>query len=57
VDGSPTVFVAHDDTSVEPRTVTLGARDGARVEILSGLQNGERVAVTGVFALKSEIFR
>jgi cobalt-zinc-cadmium efflux system membrane fusion protein len=57
VDGKPTVFVAHDETSVEPRAVTLGGKDGQFVEITSGLQAGERVVVTGVFALKSEIFR
>jgi cobalt-zinc-cadmium efflux system membrane fusion protein len=57
VDGRPTVFVAHDETSVEPRTVTLGGKDGQFVEIASGLQAGERVAVSGVFALKSEVFR
>jgi len=57
VDGKQTVFVEHDATSVEPRTVTTGARDGARVEITGGLAAGERVAISGVFALKSEIFR
>lgn len=57
VDGKPTVFVANDATSVEPRSVTTGARDGTRVEILTGLAAGEKVAVSGVFALKSEIFR
>jgi membrane fusion protein, heavy metal efflux system len=57
VDGKPTVFVAHDETSVEPRAVTLGGKDGQFVEIASGLQAGERVVVNGVFALKSEIFR
>jgi membrane fusion protein, heavy metal efflux system len=57
VDGKPTVFVEHDATSVEPRAVTTGARDGTRVEITSGLAPGEKVATSGVFALKSEIFR
>ena len=57
IDGKPTVFVAHDATSVEPRAVTTGARDGTRVEIVEGLVPGEKVAITGVFALKSEIFR
>ncbi len=57
IDGKPTVFVAHDASSVEPRSVTTGARDGVRVEILDGLTPGEKVAVAGVFALKSEIFR
>jgi cobalt-zinc-cadmium efflux system membrane fusion protein len=57
VDGKATVFVEHDATSVEPRVVTTGARDGTRVEITSGLKPEERVAVSGVFALKSELFR
>jgi membrane fusion protein, heavy metal efflux system len=57
VDGKPTVFVAHDALSVEPRAVQVGGQDGNNAEILSGLEKGERVAVAGVFALKSEIFR
>jgi cobalt-zinc-cadmium efflux system membrane fusion protein len=57
VDGKPTVFVAHDATSVEPRAVELGRQDGQHVEIANGLREGERVVVTGLFALKSEIFR
>ena len=57
IDGRTTVFVAHDATSVEPRVVELGASDGARVEIRSGIEAGERVATKGVFALKSEVFR
>jgi cobalt-zinc-cadmium efflux system membrane fusion protein len=57
IDGKPTVFVIHDEGKVEPRTVVAGARDGARVEVTSGLAAGDRVATKGVFALKSEIFR
>jgi len=57
VDGKPTVFVAHDALSVEPRPVQLGGQDGDRIEIVSGLEVGERVVTAGVFALKSEIFR
>ncbi len=57
VDGKPTVFVARDPLAVEPRAVELGAQDGDRVEVLKGLQDGEQVATSGVFALKSEIFR
>jgi cobalt-zinc-cadmium efflux system membrane fusion protein len=57
VDGKPTVFVAHDETSVEPRTITLGPRDANNVVALTGLVRGERVVVSGVFALKSEVFR
>ncbi len=57
VDGKPTVFVAHDALSVEPRAVELGGQDGDRVEILSGLSVTDRIVTSGVFALKSEIFR
>ena len=57
VDGKPTVFVAHDLTSVEPRAIQVGRQDGHQVEVLEGLKTGERVVVSGVFALKSEIFR
>jgi len=57
VDGKPTVFVAHDALSVEPRAVTLGGQDGDRVEVIAGLSEGDRVVTNGVFALKSEIFR
>jgi cobalt-zinc-cadmium efflux system membrane fusion protein len=57
VDGKPTIFVAHDALSVEPRAVQLGGQDGDRVEILTGLTEGDKVVTAGVFALKSEIFR
>jgi membrane fusion protein, heavy metal efflux system len=57
VDGKPTVFVAHGATSVEPRAIQVGRQDGHQVEVLEGLKTGERVVVSGVFALKSEIFR
>jgi membrane fusion protein, heavy metal efflux system len=57
VDGKPTVFVAHDALSVEPRAVQLGGQDGDSVEILSGLELTDRIVTSGVFALKSEIFR
>lgn len=38
----------------EPRIVTTGGRMGERVEILSGLTEGERVVTAGVFLLDSE---
>jgi membrane fusion protein, heavy metal efflux system len=57
IDGKPTVFVAHDETSVEPRTVVLGPKNATHTLITSGLSPGERVVVSGVFPLKAEIFR
>jgi Cu(I)/Ag(I) efflux system membrane fusion protein len=38
----------------EPRDVVAGIRDGSDVQILSGLQEGEMVAVQGGFMLDSE---
>lgn len=47
------VFVAANNM-FEPRIVTVGARMADRVEILSGLIEGERVVSAGVFLLDSE---
>lgn len=47
------VFVAVGDR-FEPRQVTVGTQLSDLVEILSGLQEGERVAASGVFLLDSE---
>ncbi len=48
------VFVATSPGRFEPRPVTLGARLAERVEIQSGLTDGERVVASGVFLLDSE---
>ncbi|MGE0394893.1 MAG: efflux RND transporter periplasmic adaptor subunit, partial [Vicinamibacterales bacterium] len=53
VDGKPAVFVAGTAGQFAARPVTVGAVAGDRVEVLSGLTAGERVAATGAFALKS----
>lgn len=47
------VFVASGDR-FEPRAVTLGAQLADRVEIRSGLKEGERIVAAGVFLLDSE---
>jgi Cu(I)/Ag(I) efflux system membrane fusion protein len=47
------VFVATEDR-FEPRAVTLGVQLADRVEILSGLEAGERIVAAGVFLLDSE---
>jgi membrane fusion protein, heavy metal efflux system len=57
IDGVAMVFVALGDTSLETRKVELGLSDGARVQVVSGLQPGELVVTEGVFAVKSELFR
>jgi RND family efflux transporter MFP subunit len=53
VGGENAVFVAEGD-HYEWREVTLGRRAGGFVEILSGLDEGERVVVKGAFTLKSQ---
>ena len=47
------VFVANGDL-FEPRVVTLGVQLADRVEIRTGLREGERIVAAGVFLLDSE---
>jgi len=50
-----TVFVALDKGRFEPRTIALGVRSADnRYQVLSGLQPGEKVVVSGQFMLDSE---
>jgi len=51
------VFVQEDDTVFTPRKVVLGARVNGHVEVLEGLKEGERVASTGSFLMKTEILK
>ncbi len=57
IDGKPTVFVLVADDAVQVRSVTLGTVGEKATAVTSGLREGERVVVSGAFALKSEIFR
>jgi cobalt-zinc-cadmium efflux system membrane fusion protein len=57
IDGTPTVFVRVSDTSVEPRSIKVGAEDATSVAVLEGLKPGESVVTSGVLALKAEVFR
>jgi membrane fusion protein (multidrug efflux system) len=45
--GGSFVFVVRPDSSVTKATVTLGARDSSRVEVLRGLEAGQTVVRTG----------
>lgn len=54
VDGRKAVFVRTSE-GFEKRDVALGRRDGALVEIASGLSAGETVATTNTFSLKAEL--
>ena len=48
------VFVDRSKGYFEPREVKLGGRSEGRVEILSGLQPGERIVISGNFLIDSE---
>ena len=52
--GRSSVFVETPE-GFEPRAVTLGREGESRVEVLSGLDAGERIAVTNTFLLKAEL--
>lgn len=61
LDGQDVVFVAMPDPDqadtlqFRPQAVTLGAQDDTWVEIRTGLSAGQSYAVSGSFALKSEL--
>ncbi|WP_224956976.1 efflux RND transporter periplasmic adaptor subunit [Geomonas subterranea] len=55
LEGKKLIFVAEGDAAFEPRKVELGRASGGMVEVLSGLKEGERLAVKGGFVLKSEL--
>jgi cobalt-zinc-cadmium efflux system membrane fusion protein len=51
------VFVRVDETHFRARRVQVGRQADSRIEILEGLQAGEKVATTGSFLLKSELLK
>jgi cobalt-zinc-cadmium efflux system membrane fusion protein len=53
LDGDTVVFVRNEH-GFEPRTVVVGNSDETAVEIVSGLEQGEKVAATNTFLLKAE---
>ena len=50
--GSYYVYVQTGGESFEKREVELGANDGQRVQLLSGVQEGERVVTAGAYDIK-----
>jgi RND family efflux transporter MFP subunit len=49
-----TVFVARDDSTFEPRQVTIGATVDGKTIITAGLKKGESIVESGNFLLDSE---
>lgn len=52
VDGQPTVYVQLAGELFEARPLRLGARDGRWVQVLAGLEAGERIAIEGAYAVR-----
>ena len=57
IEGKPAAFVQLEDGSFVKRDLELGRELGDRVEVKSGLKEGDRVAITGTFTLKSELLK
>lgn len=55
IDGEPSVFVRTGDESFERRVVRLGGTTEEWAEVLSGVQQGDRVVTTGAVMLKSRL--
>jgi multidrug efflux pump subunit AcrA (membrane-fusion protein) len=51
------VFVALDDNKFEKRVVKLGEEQQGRVQVLTGLKAGDKIATEGSFILKSEMLK
>lgn len=54
VEGEPSVFV-RTGKGFERRAVRLGKADDERIEVVAGLEHGERIAASNTFVLKSEL--
>lgn len=53
--GEQVVWVLGEKSTVSPRPVKLGAASGSRVEIVEGLEPGDRIVVAGVRFLRDEM--
>src|SRR5690606_8264306 len=56
LDEDKLVFV-RSGTEFEPRVVSIGRSTASGIEILSGLEQGEEVVVSGAFQLKAELLK
>jgi len=57
VSGKPVIFVRQPDGDFELHEVVLGQSNLGKVQVLSGLREGERVVTSGAFTIKSALLR
>ena len=57
IQGTSAVFVETGTRQYTMRAVSLGEKNGPRVEVLLGLRPGDRVVVKGSFLLKSQLLK
>ncbi len=57
VSGKPVVFVRHPDGDFELHEVVLGQSNLGKVQVISGLREGENIVVEGAFTIKSAVLR
>lgn len=57
VDGQRVAFVQTGPETFEPRTLKVGVSSDQQVEVVSGIQAGEKVVTRGAFVLKSELLK
>jgi cobalt-zinc-cadmium efflux system membrane fusion protein len=50
--GGPIAFVLLDGETFQKRTLQLGIRDGSMVEVVSGIEEGDRVVTYGAYLVK-----
>ena len=57
IKGVPTVFLLEEGHEFHPQSVETGVSSGGWTEIRSGLNEGDQIAVTGVFHIKSLLLK
>jgi membrane fusion protein, heavy metal efflux system len=57
IEGKPSAFVQEGEGNFQKRDLEVGRSMGGKVEVKSGLKEGERVVTEGSFVLKSELLK
>jgi len=57
ISGKPVVFVRQPDGDFEVHDLVLGQSNLGKVQVLSGLREGEKVVTEGAFTIKSAVLR